>query len=161
MFNRIKALLGQGGGDAERPGPLSHADKKIAAAALLVEAARMDDRFADDERAAITKLLEGRFDLSREETTSLLAEAEQVQDRSLQLIRFTKTIKDHCSEHERVELVEMLWEVVYADGELHHYEANLLRRVAGLIYVSDRDRGAARKRVLKRMGLAAGGADAS
>jgi uncharacterized tellurite resistance protein B-like protein len=47
-------------------------------------------------------------------------------------------------------MIEMLWEVVYADGELHSYEANLMRRLGGLLYVSERDRGAARKRVLAR-----------
>ena len=51
-----------------------------------------------------------------------------------------------------VMLMEMLWEVVYADGELHDYEANLLRRTAGLLHVSDQESGAARKRVLARMG---------
>jgi len=50
-----------------------------------------------------------------------------------------------------VMLVEMLWDVVYADGELHDYEANLMRRVAGLLHVSDQESGAARKRVLGRM----------
>ena len=52
---------------------------------------------------------------------------------------------------ERIELIEMIWEVVYADGELHDYEANLLRRLGGLLYVSDRERGDARKRVLARL----------
>lgn len=59
-------------------------------------------------------------------------------------------IKDRFDEKERIRLVEMLWEVVYADGQAHDYEANLLRRIAGLIYVADRDSGAARKRVLAR-----------
>ena len=54
---------------------------------------------------------------------------------------------------ERVELVEMLWEVVYADGRVDPFEANLLRRIGGLIYVSDRERGAARKRVAARLGV--------
>ncbi len=50
-----------------------------------------------------------------------------------------------------LELMEMLWEVAYADGELHHLEANLMRRLAGLLQVPDRDSGAARKRALKRL----------
>jgi uncharacterized tellurite resistance protein B-like protein len=54
---------------------------------------------------------------------------------------------------ERVAIIEMLWEVVYADGTLHEYEASLLRRVCGLIYVTDQDSGTARKRVLEKMGL--------
>ena len=51
----------------------------------------------------------------------------------------------------RDKLIELLWEVVYSDGSLHAYESNLLRRIGGLIYVSDRDRGDARKRVLQRL----------
>ncbi len=58
------------------------------------------------------------------------------------------------SDAERIELIEMLWEVAYADGVVHDYEHNLLRRIAGLIYVTDRDRGLARNRVLARLGLA-------
>jgi len=50
-------------------------------------------------------------------------------------------------------VIEMLWEVAYADGQLHDYEANLLRRITGLLYVSDRESGEARKRVLARLGL--------
>ena len=62
-------------------------------------------------------------------------------------------VKAAFSQEERIELMEMLWEVVYADGELHHYEANLMRRLAGLLQVSDRDAGSARKRARKRLGL--------
>ena len=53
---------------------------------------------------------------------------------------------------ERVGILELLWEVVYADGQLHDYEASLLRRVAGLLYVSDRESGEARLRVMGRLG---------
>ena len=59
------------------------------------------------------------------------------------------------SNDERIELIEMMWAVVYADGQLHDYEANLLRRMAGLLYVSDFESGAARKRVLERLDLSA------
>ena len=73
------------------------------------------------------------------------------QSEANQLLGFTRTIKDRYSLEERIELIEMIWEVVYADGELHDYEANLLRRLGGLLYVSDRERGDARKRVLARL----------
>lgn len=153
MINRIKTLLGKERGEQPARGARSHEDKQVAAAALLVEAARMDAQFDPEERLVIAQLLQQRFGLSDKETESLIMEAEDVQGKSNQLIRFTKSIKEQFSEEERIELLEMLWEVAYADGRLHHYEANLLRRVGGLIYVSDRDRGAARKRVLRRMGL--------
>lgn len=125
---------------------------QLAAAALLVEAASMDDSFDAAERATILSLLTGRFGLSAEEGEELLADAEAEVDRSNQLYAFTKPIKDAFDHEERIELVEMLWDVAYADGELHDYEASLIRRVTGLLHVSDRDSGAARKRALDRLG---------
>ncbi len=75
-------------------------------------------------------------------------------------MRFTRVVKDSFSHAERVELIEMIWEVVYADGERHDYEDSLMRRIAGLIYVSDRERGEARRRALARLGVADRGAPA-
>ena len=71
---------------------------------------------------------------------------------SSQLFRFTRVINRDYSQEDRVELMEMLWQVAYVDGELHDYEANLMRRIAGLIHVTDRDSGAARKRALGLLG---------
>ena len=68
-----------------------------------------------------------------------------------QLHGFTRVVKGAFTREERLELMEMLWEVAYADGELHHLEASLMRRLAGLLQVPDRDSGAARKRVLERL----------
>ena len=61
-------------------------------------------------------------------------------------------MNDNFTPEQRIELMEMLWEVVYADNEVHEFEVNLLRRVGGLIYVSDRDRALARQRVAQRLG---------
>ena len=81
----------------------------------------------------------------------LIKEAEAAARNSGQLYEFTRVINDNYSPEERVELMELLWEVVYADGEVHDMEAGLLRRIGGLIYVSDRDRGLTRKRVAHRV----------
>ena len=70
-----------------------------------------------------------------------------------QLYAFTRVVKDRFDEIERVDMIEMLWEVAFADGHADDFEHNLIQRVAGLIYVSDRDRGAARKRVMARLGI--------
>ncbi len=150
MINRLRKLLS---GELETPAGNHAADElQLAAASLLVEAARLDGVYDAIERDALTGALMRRFELSGEETESLIEAAEQAQDDSAQLHRFVKTIRDDFSADERIEMIEMLWEVVYADGELHPYEANLMRRVGGLLYVTDRDRGAARKRVLERIG---------
>jgi uncharacterized tellurite resistance protein B-like protein len=125
----------------------------LAAGALLVEAALLDGHFDERERATIARALKERFDLSAAEVDELMVAAEQKVKESTQLFEFTRIIGRHFSAEERIELMEMLCEVVYADGTLHDYEASLLRRVGELIYISDRDRGDARKRVLRRLGI--------
>ncbi|MEI9982189.1 MAG: TerB family tellurite resistance protein [Aliidongia sp.] len=74
-------------------------------------------------------------------------------EESSQILPFTRLVVDRLGPPERVLVIEMLYEVVLADGELHPDEDTLVRRVAGLIYVTDHDRGAARKRVRERLGL--------
>lgn len=149
MLKRIKAALA-GAPPTQAP---SGDDHKLAAAALLVEAATLDHNFDDDERRTIAAVLGNHFGIGEAECAVLIEAAEAAQSEANHLLRFTRAIKDQYAPEDRIELIEMLWEVAYADGVLHDYEANLLRRVGGLIYVSDRDRGAARLRVLKRLGI--------
>lgn len=129
---------------------------RLAAAALLVEAASLDGHLDESERIRILKLLRDRFGLGAEDAERLFAEAVAETERSVQLVGFTRTIKDAFDYDERVRLIEMLWEVAYADGHLHDYEANLVRRIAGLVYVADQDSGAARKRAMGRLNLGEG-----
>ena len=156
MIDRIKRLFAAMGDAAPVPPALAGSaggvdELHLAAAALLAEVALCDDSFDDDEHAAIVGLVGGRFGLSESQALGLVAAGEKAAADATQLLRFTRVIKDNFSPAERVELIEMIWEVVYADGVLHDYEDSLLRRIAGLIYVSDRDRGEARKRVLARL----------
>jgi uncharacterized tellurite resistance protein B-like protein len=150
MLETLKHLLGVG----ERAAPHGkHNTLHLAAAVLMVDAAAIDGEFGEAERATVVGILKRHFGLADDALAALLSRAEGRRDTASDLNRYTLTIKDELSEEQRVELVELLWEVVYADGELHAYEANLLRRIAGLLYVSDRERGEARKRVLKRLGV--------
>ncbi len=126
---------------------------RVALAALLVEAAHSHDHFDERERAVVARLLQRRFNLSSADALKLLAAGEREADRSAELFHFTRIINQRLSPEQRVELIEMLWEVAYADGELDEYEDSLLRRIGGLIYVPDHERGAARQRVLKRLGI--------
>ncbi len=155
MINRIKMFFED---RHARPGGTgghhTFDELHLAAASLLVHAACVDANFDDDERAKITSLIEGRLELSGDEAKTLLEAAETAVDNSVQLLGFTRAIKDKFSYEERVELIEMLWEVVYADGKVDEFESQLMRRIGGLIYVTDRDRGLARKRVLQKTGHA-------
>ncbi len=159
MINRIKSFFGDpnGAGAGSSAGVSSQRkvdELHLAAAALLVEAACHDTHFDEAERRTIESLVQARFGLSAEEAATLIEAAEREVDGAVQLLHFTRAIKDRFSYEERVEMVEMLWEVVYADGVLHDYEANLMRRIGGLLYVTDQERGAARKRVLARLNTA-------
>ncbi len=149
MLDRIRSLFIDPAPTKDR----REYDRNLAAAALLMEAALLDGNFADKERGAILSILQRNFTLSMADAEALVAEAEKAQAEANHLVRFTRAIKDAYGPDERAAMLEMLWEVAYADGVLHHYEANLLRRISGLLYVSDREAGAARKRVLARLGL--------
>lgn len=133
---------------ADSPGHHSVDDLHLAAAVLLVETARMDDAIGEDERSMIVELVRNRFDLSDAAVESVVELADQVAHDAVELSRFTRRIRDDFDHEERIEMIEMLWRVVYADGVVHDHEANLLRRVAGLLYVSDRESGEARKRAI-------------
>lgn len=123
---------------------------RAAAAALLVETASIDERFDEAERAAVRRLLEERFGLAAAQARRLLAEGERRRDASAQLYGFTRAVNERLEPAERIGLIEMLWEVALADGVLDPFEDTLLRRIGGLIDVSDRERGLARRRVLAR-----------
>jgi uncharacterized tellurite resistance protein B-like protein len=151
MLDRIKALLAGPRAESADSGAVDRL--QLAAAALLVEAAVTDGTFDADERDTVTRLLRERFSLDADEAATLVAEAERAVTESPQLFGFTRVISDEFSADERVEMMQMLWEVAYADGTLHDFEANLVRRVAGLIHVPDRDSGIARKRALAILGI--------
>jgi uncharacterized tellurite resistance protein B-like protein len=127
-------------------------DLRLAVAVLLVEAAHRDDQFGAEERAVIEKLLTEKFALSKDECDQLMTVGEKTASRMVQLHPYTHAIFEQMDPAERIQLIEMLWEVVYADGVLDPEEDALIRKIGGLIYITDRDRMLARKRVLERMG---------
>jgi uncharacterized tellurite resistance protein B-like protein len=152
MIDSIRAWISGGGLHGRNDTGRLYNKLELALTALLIEAAYSDDHFDEPERAVIARLIERRFNLSASEARTLLAAGEVAATESTELFHFTRIINDRLSFEERVELVEMLWEVAYADRVLDEYEDSLLRRVGGLIYVPDPERGMARQRVLKRLG---------
>lgn len=149
MFSKLERLFA---GFNERNGVTeSECSTALAVAVLMVESALTDGLFDDNEKAKSAALLGRRFDLTAEETDALLAKAQARAENSAELFGFTRQIKDNFSEDERIELMEMLWELAYVDGVLNDLEASMMRRLAGLLYVSDRDNGKARKRALARL----------
>lgn len=156
MVDFLREFLFRRKGASQSGGAHSASELQIAAAALMVEAAKLDGAFEAVERDRIAALLRDRFDIDAAATETLIAAADEETELAGGLYGFTSEIRRNFDHAERVSMIEMLWEVAYADGELHDFEANLLRRVAGLLYVTDKESGEARKRVLARGG---GGAE--
>lgn len=151
MLDRIRAFLK--GDEPEAKGGHDADELQLAVAGLLVEAARQDGDFGDDERRTIDALLQSRLSLTADEATGLVELAETHVEDKADFWSFAQVVKNRFDHDERVQMMEMLWEVAYADGVLHDYEASLMRRLAGLVYVSDAESGQARKRALDRLGI--------
>ena len=124
---------------------------RLSVAALLVEAAHMDQAFDEAERSTIARLLCERFDMTEPEAAKLLEDAEAAVADTTQYHPFVNRISENHSIEQRVEIIEMLWSVAYADGELDPHEDMLIRQIAGLLHVPDRDRGLARQRALAKL----------
>ncbi len=152
MIDRLFDLLT---GRVERTSAENGTSIELSVAALLIEAAHMDDKFDAAERAMIERLLAKSFDLDRKGVQALVEEAEQVVRYSAQNFPFTQQISKRASAETRIQIIEMLWKVAYSDGALDPHEDALIRQVAGLIHVPDRERGAARKRALAKLATAA------
>ena len=150
MLKGLKNMI-FGSGDEENVSAGSHSEAALhhAAAGLLIEAAMMDGTFDEIERNKISKLLILRFDLPENEVGKIIVAAEEANAELVELYSITKIVRDHFDENERIRMIEMLWEVVYSDGVLNDFETNMMRRVGGLLYVSDRKNGDAKKRAAK------------
>ena len=145
MFDQLMRML-------KTPQPQQAVDLRLSVAVLLLEAARQDDQFDSGERAVIARLLTRKFDLTPDECGVLLEAGEVRAAQMVQLHGHTSAVFEGMAPEERIHLVEMLWEVAYADGVLDPEEDLLIRRVAGLIHVTDRERVLARQQVLARLG---------
>lgn len=126
-------------------------NEKLAAAVLMVEVAAHDGQISRIEREHILHLLENKLGLSEAEALELFVEAIATQDESNHILNFTRKIKDHFDDSGRENILELMWEVVFADGKEDLYESNLLRRVTGLLYISDKRNGQIRKKVKARL----------
>lgn len=146
MIKKIQELLGLSSDVAEKADDVD--DVQLAAAALLVEVATVDKNFDAAERARILAFVQERFALEEGIAGQLLAKAEAEVEGSIQLYAITAAIRQGLSYEDRVELMECLWHVAYADGDADPFEDQLMRRIGELIYVTDRDRGETRKKAI-------------
>jgi len=111
----------------------------LASAALLIEVARADFTADDAELNAMIDHLTQVFSLSPDDVDRLTAQAASQVDHATSLYEFTRTVNDNCTPKARIQLIDAMWQVAYADGILHKYEEHLIRRTSELLYVAHAD----------------------
>tara|TARA_Y100001936_G_C15913165_1_gene579747 strand:- start:309 stop:698 length:390 start_codon:yes stop_codon:yes gene_type:complete len=118
----------------------------IGISALLVHAAKVDDNYTDHEKKIIKKFILSQG--TDEDIQSILDNAEKIEADSNQLLSFTKIIKDNTDDF-KSNIIEQLWKILISDNKVDQYESNLMRRICGLIYFSDKQSGEIKMRLMK------------
>lgn len=135
MLNKLTKFIEQHLQPEEGSHQLSFEQKQLAVAALLIEVGTADQMLDAQEMASLRAILERKFNLSRERLDELSELALSEQTDATSLHQFTHLVNRDCDLQEKYQLVEAMWEVAYADGELDKYEEALIRKVADLIYL--------------------------
>ena len=137
MLSKISAFFERhlqpaGGASA----PLSHSQKQLAVAALLIEVAMADHVFDAREMVSLQQHLKQKFDIIDAQISELIELAKDETAEATSLHQFTTLVHQHCNPQEKFELLVSMWELAFADSELNKYEEYVIRKVADLIYVS-------------------------
>ena len=115
-------------------------NNNILIAALLIHAAKIDENYTEIEKKIIKKALVDLFNITSDQAEELMKYAEEKEETSNQIVEFTKEIKKYSMES-RLKIIEVIWKIVYSDATNDIYESNLIRRICGLLYISDKDNG--------------------
>ena len=121
-------------------------NKNVLIIALLIHAAKIDENYTENEKKIIKKVIMDLNEISSNQADELLKLAEKKEGESNQIIEFTKEIKKYSMEF-KLKIVEIIWKIVYSDGTSDDYESNLIRRICGLLYISDKDNGIIKAKV--------------
>jgi uncharacterized tellurite resistance protein B-like protein len=140
MFAGFRKFLSEVSEGDKHPAHFAHSDYRLAAAALLVHAAAIDGDVGDAEREKLHIVIKRQFALDEATTDELVAEATEAENESIDLYHFTTVINGSLDEEGRRRVVEMMWEIAYADGDVDEFERNLIWRAADLLGVSSRER---------------------
>ena len=153
IFKSISRFIDDlAGGEEAEPQGYAADDERLAAAALAFHVIAVDGIVVDTEKAQLRQTLAERFELDAEQTQQLVDAARQRSMESVDLYAFTSVLNRKLDNEGRARIVEMLWEMVYADGNVHEFEDNALWRIAELLHVPSRERIRLRKMVERDRG---------
>lgn len=133
MLDRLLGLLNTAPAAREKP------SEQLSVALLLMELARADFDFAEVEQQRIGELLAQRYQLDAQQLQALMEQARGAGRQAVSLFDYTRAINERFDNAGKYELMEMLWQVAWADGRLDPNEEHLLRKLAGLLYIQEAD----------------------
>ena len=121
-------------------------DGSILIAALLVHAAKIDENYTEVEKKIIKSSIVELYNVNSDLADEIMLNAEKKEKQSNQIVEFTSEIKKYPMES-RLKIIEVIWKIVYSDSINDDFESNLIRRICGLLYVSDKDNGIIKTKV--------------
>ena len=151
MFNALKNLFSELHGAAVEGEMFAPDDTKLAEAALMFHVISADGKILLQERDKMLEILGRHFDLSHNELSEIFEAAKKADHESVDLYRFTAALKKVMDRDQRIAVIERLWELVFADGNMHEFEDNVVWRIAQLLEVETVDRIAMKQRVRDRI----------
>jgi uncharacterized tellurite resistance protein B-like protein len=151
MFHAFRKFLSDFTAGDKHPARFEDTDYRLAASALLVHAAAIDGEVSEVGREKLLAFIKRRFYLDEATTDELVAEATAAEHEAVDLYHFTSLINRSLDEAGRRKVVEMMWEIVFADGRVSEFEDNLLWRAADLLGISGRERIELRQQVAARL----------
>mgnify|MGYP001210960974 CR=1 FL=1 len=121
---------------------------QIAISTLMIQTAVYDGVFDEQEKSEILELIKKYFNFNEDQKLSLFKIAMKVNDDSNDMQQFTRVLNDNLSEEEKFNIIEMLWKIIISDGRIDDYENALIRKISGLLYISDKDVGQIKKKII-------------
>ena len=151
MLDKLRNLLKRTNQSQASQNSFDANDQQLAQAALMFHVIAADGIIRDDEKNKLSQVLESNYALTPQESNQLIEEAKRADREAIDLYSFTSILKHQLDESKRLELVENLWEMVFADGEIHELEDNVVWRIAELLAVDKRDRMEIKQNVRRKM----------
>jgi uncharacterized tellurite resistance protein B-like protein len=156
MFEAFKHFVTEFVDGGKHPSQFADDDYRLAAAALLVHAAAIDGEMSQSESDKLRAVIKQRFNLDDAATAELIEKATAAEHQAVDLFHFTHLLNSALDEEGRARIIEMMWEIVYADGQRDELEDNLLWRAADLLGVSPRERIELRQRIAQKAAAPSG-----
>ena len=147
MLRTLGEFISEITGGTRDPARFEDTDYRLAAAALLVHVAVTDANFDEQERAKLKDVLAERFELGADDVDTLIESAVTADREAVDLYQFTSLLNRACDDESRRKVVEMMFQVAYADGHLSEFEDNIVWRASELMHVPSRERVTIRRQV--------------